>query len=170
MASATHGNKDLRHTAESFAQEAKDKAGAALDKAKEAGGTFVEKAKEAGGNFADKAKEVGGNFADKASSAVQGTRKIAENLGDRAEGAMHAVGSGMKAASETIRENLPQSGMLGSATNRVADTIESTGRYLEEQGFGDIGKDLTGMVRRNPVPALLCAAAIGFLLARATRS
>jgi len=33
-----------------------------------------------------------------------------------------------------------------------------------------MGDDITNMIRRNPIPALLVGIGIGFLLARATRS
>lgn len=131
---------------------------------------IAQTAKDMGGQFVERAKEMGGQFADKASGAVQGARKMTENLGERAGDALHTMGSSMKSAGESIREALPQSGMLGAASSRIADTLDSTGRYFEQHNFANIGEDLTGMVRRNPIPALLCAAAVGFLLARASRS
>jgi len=181
MASTTSSKQDQKHTAESFGHEAKEKAGQfasdAKDKAgqfaqdaKDKAGSFVQDAKEKAGNVMDKAKEVAGNVADKASSMAQGARKTAENLGDRAEGAMHTAGSGLKSGGEFIRENAPQGGMLGNAASYAADTLDSTGRYLEQHGLGELGGDVTNMIRRNPIPALLCAAALGFLLARASRS
>jgi hypothetical protein len=60
--------------------------------------------------------------------------------------------------------------MLGSATSGVADALESGGRYLEEQGLSGLADDFTGTIKRNPIPAMLVAVAVGFLLARATRS
>jgi len=131
---------------------------------------IAQTAKDMGGQFVEKAKEMGGQFADKATGVMQGAKKMTENFGERAGDALHSMGSGMKSAGETIRESMPQSGVLGSAGSRIADTLDSTGRYFEEHNFGNIGEDLTGMIRRNPIPALLCAAAIGFLLARASRS
>lgn len=127
-------------------------------------------AKDMGGQFVERAKEMGGQFVEKASGVVQGARKATENLGERAGDALHAVAGSMKSAGESIREALPQSGMLGAASSRIADSLDSTSRYFEQHNFANIGEDLTGMVRRNPIPALLCAAAVGFLLARASRS
>jgi hypothetical protein len=60
--------------------------------------------------------------------------------------------------------------VLGSASSAVASTLESSGRYLQEHGLSGVGEDLTNMIRKNPVPALLMAVGIGFLIARATRS
>jgi hypothetical protein len=69
----------------------------------------------------------------------------------------------------TVREHAP-SGVMGTAASRVADTLESGGRYLREEGLRGMGEDLTELVRRNPIPALLIGIGVGFLLARVTRS
>jgi hypothetical protein len=52
----------------------------------------------------------------------------------------------------------------------MADTLERGGRYLEEEGLRGIGQDLTNVIRRNPIPALLLGIGIGFLIARSLRS
>jgi hypothetical protein len=76
----------------------------------------------------------------------------------------------MKSVAETIREKSPQTGLVGSASATVAHTLESGGRYLEQQGFKGLASDLTDFIRRNPIPALLVGVGIGYMLARATRS
>jgi hypothetical protein len=76
----------------------------------------------------------------------------------------------MESAASSLRSHAPQSGMLGSAASSVADAMESTGRYLEREGLSGIADDVTGLIKRNPIPAMLLAVAVGYLLARATRS
>jgi hypothetical protein len=107
---------------------------------------------------------------DMASTATKKAGDAASYVGNKAEDATSAVGSGMKNLGGTIREYTGREGMLGSAGSAVADTLESGGRYLEESGLAGIGDELTGMIRRNPVPALLIGIGLGFLIARATRS
>jgi hypothetical protein len=154
MASTTHGsqsqkektnfgetNKPNYGTQESVAEQAKGAATAAMDTAREMASTAGKKASEA-----------------------------ASYVGQRAEDATSSVGGGMKSLAGTIRENAPREGMLGSASSAVASTLESGGRYLQEHGLSGIGDDLTHMIRRNPVPSLLIAVGVGFLIARATRS
>jgi len=80
------------------------------------------------------------------------------------------VGSGLGSAATSLREHSPESGMLKTAAGKVADTLESSGRYLEQEGLSGMADDLTGMIKRNPIPSLLIALGVGFLLARATRS
>ena len=70
----------------------------------------------------------------------------------------------MKSLAGTIRDKAPGSGMMGNAASTVADTLESGGRYLQEQGLSGIGEDLTNLIRRNPFPALLVGIGVGYLI------
>jgi hypothetical protein len=123
----------------------------------------TEKAKEIASNVAEKAREVGGSMA-------QGAQDMASNIGHKAQEATSAVASGMKSLAGTVRENMPREGMMGRASSAVADTLESGGRHLQQEGLGGIAEDLTNLIRRNPIPALLVGIGIGFLIARSTRS
>jgi hypothetical protein len=105
-----------------------------------------------------------------ASSATQTASDMASNVGHRVEDATSTVGSGMRNLAGTLRENLPHEGMMGSASSAVADTLERGGRYLEEEGLSGLGEDLTSLIRRNPIPALLVGIGVGFLIARSMRS
>jgi hypothetical protein len=51
----------------------------------------------------------------------------------------------------------------------VASALDSSGRYLEEQGLSGMAEDVTNLIRRNPIPAMLIGVGLGFLLARLTR-
>ena len=69
-----------------------------------------------------------------------------------------------------MRENLPQGGVLGTASSTLASGLENTGRYLQQEGLKGMGQDLTDLIRRNPLPAVLIGLGLGFILARATIS
>jgi len=86
----------------------------------------------------------------------------------KADDAASAVGNRMESLGETVRHRGPQEGMLGRATEGVASALESSGRYLEG-GFGQMCDDVTNIIRRNPIPALMLALGFGFLLASATK-
>lgn len=135
--------------------------------------TATEKAKDAASSVMDKAKDAASSVAqtagNAASSVAQTAGNVASTVGEKAEDAVHAVGGEMKSLAGTIREKGPHGGMLGSASSAVASTLESGGRYLEEEGLSGMGKDVTNLIRRNPLPAVLIGIGIGFLLARATR-
>jgi ElaB/YqjD/DUF883 family membrane-anchored ribosome-binding protein len=161
--------------ANTFQQKDKDVA----DRAKSAVSNVADKSKEMASNVIDKSKDVASNVIDR-------TKDVAHNVADRAKDMAHQagetadnmvgkVGSGLEAAAGSLRDQAKPSGMLGSgmvgqAATKVADTLESSGRYLEEQGLSGMAEDFTELIKRNPIPALLIAVGVGFLIARATRS
>jgi methyl-accepting chemotaxis protein len=132
------------------------------------------KAQEQFGKIGEQAKETASSLTDQAKSALssvaQGASDVACNVGQKAEDMTGKVGSGMQSLAQTIRGSAPNSGMIGQATGAVASTLERGGRYLEQEGLQGMGEDLTDLIRRNPIPALLVGIGLGFLLARATRS
>jgi len=121
----------------------------------------VNKAQEMASNVADTARQAAANVADKAKQAAQG-------IGQRAEDATHGLGSGMKSLGESLRDKAPQGGVLGSAASSVASGLERSGQYLQQEGISGMAGDLTDLIRKNPIPALLVGVGIGFILARAT--
>jgi len=90
-------------------------------------------------------------------------------VGDKAEQATSSVAAGMTHLSDTIRSHEPAQGMLHNAGEAIAHQLESGGRYLEGHGLKGIGDDMTGLIRRNPIPALLIGVGLGALLARLMR-
>jgi len=97
---------------------------------------------------------------------MESAKEVGKQVSERADQATAAAGRGMQNVAETIRENAP-SGVLGTAAQAVSSTFERGGRYLENEGLSGMGGDLTNAIRNNPVPALLVAVGVGFLLARA---
>ena len=97
----------------------------------------------------------------------------AENLvskaGEKADDAVGAVGSGMKSVADTLREKAPDSGVLGTVASKTADTLDSAGCYLRDEGVTGILEDMTNCMRRNPTAVLLAGLGLGVLLAYATR-
>jgi uncharacterized protein YjbJ (UPF0337 family) len=134
----------------------------------------VERAKDAAGGVADKVKEVASNVgqaAGNAASAVgQTAGNVATTIGHKAEDATAAAGRGMQNLGSTVRDKAPESGFLNTAADKVAGGLESAGKYLEDKNLSGMAEDLTGMIRRNPIPALLIGIGLGFLLARTMRS
>jgi ElaB/YqjD/DUF883 family membrane-anchored ribosome-binding protein len=122
---------------------------------------------------ADKARDVAAQATDKARDALRTVgdqaSRVASTVGQSADQAAHAAGSGLRNLGEQLRENAPREGMLGTAAQYAAGGLQQTGRYIEEQGFSGMMDDMTNVIRRNPVPAVLIGLGIGFLLGRALR-
>jgi ElaB/YqjD/DUF883 family membrane-anchored ribosome-binding protein len=134
----------------------------------------IQNAKDAAANVADKAKDMASTAMDRtrevASNVADKSKDMASRVGQKADDVAGRAGSALESAAGTVRDHGPQSGMFGTATSRVADAVESTGRYLREEGVTGLAEDLTDMIRRNPIPALLLGLGVGFLLARALSS
>jgi len=133
-------------------EKAKDVASQAMDKAKEGAATV--------GHMAGQAASSVGHMAGQAASSVG---KTADNL-------TSSAGASLKNLGETLRENAPREGMLGGASQAVANSIKDSGKYLEEAGLSGVAEDMTELIRRNPVPAILIGIGVGFLIGRAMRS
>jgi hypothetical protein len=124
---------------------------------------ITQKTREMASDMTEQAREVATSVTGKAG-------ELASNVGHKAEEAASSVGGSMRSLAGTIKQTMPQKGVLGQASSAVADSLEGGGRYLQEEGLKGIAGDFTNLIRRNPIPALLVGIGIGFLIARATRS
>jgi ElaB/YqjD/DUF883 family membrane-anchored ribosome-binding protein len=147
--------------------QARDQANQAADKGREAAGHAGEAVSHAasavGQAVAQKASDVGGAIKDKAS-------EVGSTIGHKAEDATSAVGHGMENLAGKVRDNVPQSGMLGNAGRSVASALDSAGHYVEDKNLSGMMEDVTALVKRNPIPALLIGLGVGFLIGRALSS
>jgi hypothetical protein len=120
------------------------------------------------GRKAEDATSYMGHKAEDAASYVgHKAEDAASYVGQKTGDAGAAVGSGLRSLGHTVRDRGPESGMAGDASSAVADTLESSGRFLQEEGLKDIAEDMTNLIRRNPIPALLIGVAAGYLAGRA---
>jgi len=156
-----------RSGSQSVVDSAKDMANSAASSAKDMANSAASSAK-------DFASSAASNVSSAANSAMENVRGAASNaasfVGTKAGDATHSAGSALRSAGESIRSRLPENETIKGAGNSVADSLDSAGRYLEEEGLGGIAEDMTGMIRKNPIPALLIGVGIGFLLGRSMSS
>jgi hypothetical protein len=122
------------------------------------------------GQAKDAASHLSGQARDAVSAAGNRLNDAANYAGQRAEDATSTVGGSMRSLAGQVRQTAPHEGMLGSAASGVASALDRTGQYVQEQGLSGMAGDFTGLIRRNPIPALLIGVAVGFLIARATSS
>jgi ElaB/YqjD/DUF883 family membrane-anchored ribosome-binding protein len=153
--------RDVQNAASSVTDKARDVASGVMDRTKEAATGVADKARELAGNVVDRTK-------DAASTATDTAREWTNTAGKKAEDALGAVGSSMSSLAGTVRESLPHEGMMGQASEYVADALESGGRYIQQEGFSGMAEDVTNLIRKNPIPALLVGIGIGYLIARST--
>jgi len=114
-------------------------------------GGWLQDAAGAVASMTTKAQELGATAASKASEAVT------------------AVGEQMGSLASTIRDHAPHEGAIATAATTVASGLESASSYLHEKDYANLATDLTALVRRYPVQALLAGVGLGYWLARSTK-
>jgi len=133
---------------------------------------------EGGGEFAESGGEqdfVRGGIGSATSELPESdslagkAKEAACFVGQKVEKAVEALGAGMETVGCSIREHAPGHGVLGDAGKAVGDKLESGGHYLEQHGLKGVGDDITLMIRRNPIPALLVGVGLGVLAAHLLR-
>jgi len=157
------GVEKVKDAVQTGTEKARDFAQSGVEKAKDLASTGMDKAREFASTGADKVREA-------ASAGIEKAKDFAHSAGDMAVNASSTMGGGMESLAGTIRQNAPREGMMGNAASAVADSLEKGGRYLREEGLSGMADDMTNTIRRNPLQSILVAVAVGFLLARATRS
>lgn len=123
----------------------------------------LEKAKNAGSQAMDKARDTAASVGELASQAAAATGKKADDL-------TASAGTGLRKLADTIGDNAPREGALGTASQAVAKTLKQSGKYLQEAKLSGMAEDVTELIRRNPFPAILLGLGVGFLLGRTMRS
>jgi hypothetical protein len=158
----TSNKGNVRDKAQEAANAARQTAQEASHRAQETATGIGHRVQETAQTFGHRAQETASNLGNQA-------REFASSAGQKAEGAVSSVGESMSSLAGTIRERVPQEGMLGSAAGAVADRLQSSGQYLQQHDLGDITQDLGSMIRQHPVPAICIAFGLGWLLGMASR-
>jgi cell division septum initiation protein DivIVA len=148
--------------------QARDQAEAAKGHLQQAGSEAKQAASSAASGLAQKAQETASNLTERAKDAAsnvsQRAGEMAQRAEDRTDDALSSMGHRMSTMAGSLRQTAPREGVIGSAAGAVADRLDRGGRYLQEHGVSDITDDLTGVIRRNPLPALCAAFGVGLLI------
>lgn len=108
-------------------------------------------------NLSDSLHETAAAAAESATDLGRAARAKAEKV--RASAAR-----GLDSAADAIHAGGDR---VASTAHRAGDALASGAKYTRANDAGDMAGDLMDLMRNNPGPTLLCAAALGFLLGRA---
>jgi uncharacterized protein YjbJ (UPF0337 family) len=94
-----------------------------------------------------------------------------QEFNDKSAGVAATVSSAAQEVASRVTETVGTAAtkaqeMAGSAATAVTDTVSGVRTYTQEKGLQGLSGDLTDLIRRYPVPALLVGLGIGFVLAR----
>ncbi len=136
------------------------------DKAKEAAGKAKEAVASVGELASNAASAVGAMASQAACDAGTMASQAASDVGKKADNLTASAGVGIQQWGDRLSKNAPHDGVLGSASQAFAKTIKDSGEYLEDAKLSGITEDIAQLVRRNPIPAVLIAIGLGWLVAR----
>ena len=112
------------------------------------------------------------NFSD-TPDAVSQLKETAANLGqvagEKLDNTRNAAADRLATAAERLHgraSDLPGGERVAGVAHGAADKLNATAGYLREHNVSAMYDDVKTLVKRNPVPALIGAAALGFLLAK----
>jgi ElaB/YqjD/DUF883 family membrane-anchored ribosome-binding protein len=89
---------------------------------------------------------------------------VGARAAERADRARVGAAAGLEAVASTLHE---RGDRVASAAHGAADAVSYGAEYLRANDVQTVMSDLVEVIRRNPGPSLLAAAALGFLLGRA---
>jgi len=102
------------------------------------------------------ASSATGTIKDTASSVMDKAKDIASSVSDQAQDTF----SNLKDSA---------SDLAGNVTRRANEAWETSRDYVTNEGFSGMVDDVSDVIRRNPLPALLIGFGLGFVLARALK-
>jgi uncharacterized protein YjbJ (UPF0337 family) len=111
----------------------------------------------------------GANPGGMADTAKDNAAETASTAATKASQPISAVGEQIGSLAGVIRDRAPHEGTIGTAATAVADKLDVAGSYLQTKDLDHMVGDLSGMIRRYPIPSLLIGLGIGYLLAKSTR-
>jgi uncharacterized protein YjbJ (UPF0337 family) len=127
---------------------------------------YAETMANAGQTAKDAAQGVTQRVSQMASDVKTKTEELGSTLTEKTHNAATSVGESMSSLAGTIRQSAPSEGTLATAASAVADRLDATGSYLQDNGLDNMMRDVTKLVQRYPLPSLLIGFGIGYLLAR----
>ncbi|HKS55361.1 MAG TPA: hypothetical protein VJS12_08760 [Steroidobacteraceae bacterium] len=95
--------------------------------------------------------------------------EMSQQVVDKIDEKRGAAASGLESAANTLREkadSLPGGERVASVAHRTANAVGAAADYVRENDLKVMMADAQQLVKNNPGPALLIAAALGFLVAR----
>ena len=110
------------------------------------------------------------SVAPAAARAQAGASGIGQAAAQKIDANRSSAASGLDSAASAIHEkadSLPGGEAVQGAAHTAADALSSTADYVRENDVKSMLADAQKLVRNNPGPALLTAAVLGFLVARA---
>ncbi len=107
--------------------------------------------------------------ADSLSTSKGKAAEMGQKVADKIDENRGAAASGLETAATALRERadtLPGGEKVANAAHATANAVGVAADYVRDTDLKAMMTDVQKLVKNNPGPALLAAAALGFLIAR----
>lgn len=121
---------------------------------------------QAAGKAREAVTAVGEMAGHAAAAAGAVTNQAACEVGRKADDLVARAGAGIQSVSDRLRQQAPQTGTLGSASQAVARKIHEGGEYIEQAKLSGLAEDTAQLIRRNPLAAVIIAIGVGWFVGR----
>jgi ElaB/YqjD/DUF883 family membrane-anchored ribosome-binding protein len=137
--------------------------------AQEAKNKIQEGAQNAGHRLQEGAQNVGHRVQETASQVGHRAQEFATGLEEKTHQAASSVGQRLSSLAGTIQSSAPREGIIGSAASGVAQSLETSGRYLQDNRLGDMAEDIGAVIKSYPFTAMGICFGLGLLLGMSSR-
>jgi hypothetical protein len=114
--------------------------------------------------------------ADRAKTGIDSAADKAKNLTDRAGGNGGPGGGVIDSAKQAVQGVVDRVGdFAGQARDKAGEAGQKVQQWAGDaydvaaDNLGDLGQELTSLIRRHPIPALLVGFGVGLLLGRSAK-
>jgi len=118
----------------------------------------------------DNAKDAAasaGKMASHVASAISSmASRAAGDAGKKADDLTASAGVGIQGLGDKLSQNTAHEGLLASASQAVARSVQDGCKYVETSRFSGMTGDVIHLIRRNPVPAVLLSIGLGWFASR----
>ena len=106
-----------------------------------------------------------------AAQAMNRATDLGRTAAEKLEQSRSATADALQSTAGSIRSSAQSSAdAVSSVGYKTADKLESTANYVRNHDFRGMLRHLEDVVRRNPGPSMVAAAAVGVLLGAAFRN
>jgi ElaB/YqjD/DUF883 family membrane-anchored ribosome-binding protein len=116
--------------------------------------------------LSEKLSHTAAHVKHKASQVKHKASRMSQKAVDSIDEQRAGAAAGLEKAASTLHdqaENLPGGEKVAHFAHATADKLSTTAEYVREHDLRAMASDAESAVKRNPAPALLAAAAAGFL-------
>ena len=118
----------------------------------------------------DTFESVRDDFSTRAGEVKSKVSDMARTAADSIDQTRSAAAQGLDTAASALHdqaERLPGGAGVSGLAHSAADRLSSTADYVRRNDLNSVRGDVEALVKKNPGPALVAAAAVGFLIGRA---